>query len=203
MRVARHAGAGARTWQRDPEGRRTRILEAASRAFAARGYAGPRTAEVARAAQVSEGRVLHLFGTKGKLLAAVGDAYGAGMAHAAFGADRDEIGMDDIPGVVRRIFRWVTDTDGALAAFLLAADPAEGAPAQAANRERMLAAIDDVVRRGMTRGEISRRDPRIAAELLFGVVENALRDCFLRGGGRNRARYERECSRCVEAYLRA
>ena len=203
MKTARRAGGGARTWRRDPEGRRARVLEAAAHAFAVRGYGGTRTADVARAARVSEGMVFHLFGSKRNLLAAVGDAYGEGMARAAFGPHPEAIGLDDIPGVVRRIFRWVADTEGALAAFLLAADPAEGAPAQAANRERMLAAIEDVVRRGMTRGEISRRDPHVAAELLFGVVENALRDCFLRRGGRDRSRYERECGRCVAAYLAA
>jgi AcrR family transcriptional regulator len=203
MRAAPRAGGGARTWRRDPEGRRARILAAATRAFAARGYGGTRTADVARAARVSEGMIFHLFGSKRDLLAAVGDAYGAGMARAAFGPHPEEITLGDIAAVVRRIFRWVADTDGPLAAFLLAADPAEGAPAQAANRERMLAAIEDVVRRGMARGEISRRDPRIAAELLFGVVESALRDCFLRGGGVNRPRYERECGRCAAAYLAA
>jgi AcrR family transcriptional regulator len=179
------------------------VLAAATRTFAARGYTGTRTADVARAAGVSEGMVFHLFGSKRDLLAAVGDAYGEGMARAAFGPHREAIGLADIPGVVRRIFRWVADTEGPLAAFLLAADPAEGATAQAANRDRMLVAIEDVVRRGMARGEVSRRDARIAAEVLFGVVENALRDCFLRGDGRTRTRYERECSRCLAAYLRA
>jgi AcrR family transcriptional regulator len=203
MRAPQRAAGRARTWRRDPEGRRARILDAATHAFAERGYARTRTADVARTAGVSEGMVFHLFGSKRDLLAAVGDAYGEGMARAAFGRRPDEIGLADVPGVVRRIFRWVADTDGPLAAFLLAADPAGGATAQAANRERMLAAIGDVVRRGIARDEISRRDPRIAAELLFGVVESALRDCFLRGSGRNRARYERECSRCLAAYLQA
>ena len=108
-----------------------------------------------------------------------------------------------MPGIIRRIFRYVATSSGPLVAFLLASDPAEGALAQAATRARMLDAIEALVRRGIARSEISRRDPRVAAALQFGIVESALRDCFLYHAGRDRERYVHETIRCLVAYLRA
>jgi AcrR family transcriptional regulator len=158
---------------------------------------------IARAAEVAEGTIFHLFGSKRELLVAVGDAYGQGMVEAAFGATAPTSRLDDVPSIIHRIFDYVARSSGPLVAFLLASDPAEGALAQAANRTRMLDAIEAVVRRGMARGEISRRDPRVAAALQFGVVESALRDCFLYHAGRDREQYAQETIRCLVAYLRA
>lgn len=105
--------------------------------------------------------------------------------------------------MVGRIFRHVAESGGPLAAFLLTGDPEEGGPAQAANREQMLRAIERALMRAMRQGRVSLRDPRIAAELQFGVVESALRDCFLRAGGRRRSAYVRETARLLNAYLRS
>jgi AcrR family transcriptional regulator len=178
------------------------VLEAASRTFAARGYRRAHVEDIAREAGVAEGTVYHLFGSKPALLAAVGDAYGQGLIRAAFGEGQ----VDVRPGagvlaMVERIFAYVAESGGPLAAFLLASDPEEGGPAQDANRERMLAAIEDGLRRAIRAGRVSIRDARVGAELQFGLVESALRDCFLRAKGRRRGAYVQEVARALNAYL--
>ena len=53
----------------------------------------------------------------------------------------------------------------------------------------------------MERGWIPPIHARVGAELQFGLVESALRDCFLRHGGANQEIYVRELTRCLRAYL--
>jgi AcrR family transcriptional regulator len=193
-----------RRWRQDPTGRRAAILDAATRTFAAQGYRRARVEDIARHAGVAEGTVYHLFDSKQGLLTAVGDAYGVGLVRAAFGDGTVEVRPG--PGVVamvERIFRYVSESDGPLVAFLLSNDPEEGGPAEAANRERMLVAIEDGVRRAIRAGRVSLRDARVAAELQFGLVESALRDCFLRGRGRRQGAYVQEVARGLNAYLEA
>jgi AcrR family transcriptional regulator len=193
-----------RRWRQDPAGRRAAILEAATRAFATHGYRRARVDEIARAAGVAEGTVYHLFGSKQGLLRAVGDAYGAGLAQAAFGDSALEVRPGPaVAAMVERIFRHVSESGGPLIAFLLSNDPDEGGPAEAANRERMVRAIEDRLRRAIRAGDVSLRDTRVAAELQFGLVESALRDCFLRAGGRRQGAYVQEVVRALNAYLRS
>jgi AcrR family transcriptional regulator len=194
--------APRRRWRQDPAGRRAAILEVATRTFAAQGYRRARVEDIARAAGVAEGTVYHLFDSKQGLLRAVGDAYGQGLVRAAFGNGAVEVRPGAaVSAMVERIFRHVRDSGGPLVAFLLTNDPEEGGPAQAANRERMLAAIEDGVRRAMRAGRVSLRDTRVAAELQFGLVETALRDCFLRSGGKRHGAYVQEVARALNAYL--
>lgn len=190
-----------RTWTQDPEGRRARILEAAARIFARRGYRATRVDEIAKASGVAEGTVYHLFASKARLLSAVGDAYGKGFAEAAFGGVNADLHPADVGVIVRNIYRYVRETDGPLAVFLLTNDPHEGGPARDANRARMLAAIEALLRRWIGEGLVPPLDPRVAAEIQYGLVESSLRDCFLRGGRAKEEIYIREVTRCLAACL--
>jgi len=197
----RAAKTGRRTWQQDPEGRRVRILEAASRAFARDGYRGARVDLIAADADVAEGTVYHLFGSKRGLLVAVGAEYGRGLAEAAFGDLPPDFHPRDVARIVERCFEYVRTSDAALGIFLLASDPNEGGPAEDANRAEMLRAIEAALEGWMARGLIPPMNPRIAAELHFGLVESAVRDCFLRHGGADEAEYVAETARALGAML--
>lgn len=144
----------------------------------------------------------HLFGSKRGLLAEVGRRYGVGMARAAFGPTPQDLGPDDATAVVQRIFDYVDASPGSLGAFLLANDPDEGGPAQDANRAAMLEAIGGRLEEWTAAGRIAVRDTTVAAELLFGLVESGLRDCYLRRGGSGREPYVEELGRLILGYLR-
>jgi AcrR family transcriptional regulator len=190
-----------RSWRQDPEGRRSRILDAAVREFARRGFRQARLARIAKTARVAEGTVYHLFGSKHGLLVAVGQCYGEGLAYTAFRDLGEDPSPDEVGRIVQGLFAHVRETDGSLAAFLLAQDPLEGGPAQDANRTAMIAAIEAQLSRWVERGSVRPLDTRIAAEIQFGLVESALRDCFLRRGGADEQRYVAEVTRCLGAYL--
>ncbi len=197
------AAGRKRSWRQDPEGRRSRILDAAVGEFARKGFGRARLEKIATAAGVAEGTVYHQFGSKRGLLVAVGQRYGEGLARAAFG----NLGADPTPRevaqIVQNIFAYVRETDGSLAAFLLVQDPLEGGPAQDANRAAMIAAIEAQLSQWVERRLVPPMDAAIAAEIQFGLVESALRDCFLRRGGEDEQRYVREVTHCLGAYVGA
>ena len=114
--------------------RRELILEAATRIFGAHGYAGTTTAEVARAAGVSQPYVVRLFGTKRQLFL---DVLGRSLDHVRT-AFRDALrhGSDDpVEHRLRVAYVELTRERGLLLAlmhaFMLGADPVVGAAARA------------------------------------------------------------------------
>lgn len=190
-----------RTWRQDPKGRRARILEAAAKEFAEVGFNKARLARVAAAADVAEGTVYHQFESKLGLLEAIGEQYGAGMAQAAFSDLERNPSHEELARIVSNIFDYVRKGDPRLAIFLLSHDAFGGGPAQEQNRESMIQAIQSRLGLWIEHKMIAPVDTRIAAEIQFGLVEASLRDCFMRKDGNDEARYVREVTRCLYAYL--
>jgi AcrR family transcriptional regulator len=189
------------SWRKDPEGRRVRVLDAAARLFGARGYAGVRAAEIAAAAGVSEGSVFHHFGSKDGVLRAVAERYGRGFAAAMFeGLDR-EGPLPDVEAVMRRAFAYVRHSDPLFGVFLLTDDPTRAASARRANREEIVSALTGFLERWGARGLMRPLDPRVVAELLFGLVESALKECFVRGKQAREEVYLREVVRAIRGIL--
>jgi AcrR family transcriptional regulator len=77
----------ARTRRYDPSETRSRVLEAAYQLFMVQGYSQTGTADIARAADVSEGSIFYHFGSKGALLAELGRLHGEKMVAAMQGDD--------------------------------------------------------------------------------------------------------------------
>jgi AcrR family transcriptional regulator len=198
-RTGRAAPATRRrgAWRKDPEGRRTRILDAAARLFGRDGYRGVRTEAIAAAAGVSEGTVFHHFGSKDALLVAVAGRYGRGFAAAMF-ADLDAEGpLPDPEQVMRRAFAYVRHSDPLFGIFILTDDPTDAEQARRANRDEIVRVLTGFLERWRARGLIRPLPPRVVAELLFGLVESALKECFVRGRRARRAERADE-----EVYLR-
>ncbi|QYE36203.1 TetR/AcrR family transcriptional regulator [Polymorphobacter sp. PAMC 29334] len=71
----------------DPAETRQRVLEAANLLFSTKGYACTGTADIARAADVSEGSIFYHFGSKKNLLVDIGKMYGERMIAVMQGDD--------------------------------------------------------------------------------------------------------------------
>jgi AcrR family transcriptional regulator len=71
----------------DPAETRQRVLEAANLLFSTKGYACTGTADIARAADVSEGSIFYHFGSKKNLLIDIGRMYGERMIAVMQGDD--------------------------------------------------------------------------------------------------------------------
>jgi len=81
----------------DPAETRQRVLEAANLLFSTKGYAATGTADIARAADVSEGSIFYHFGSKKNLLVDIGRMYGERMIAVMQGDDA----LEDLePGVM-------------------------------------------------------------------------------------------------------
>lgn len=188
--MARAEGSGGRARTRDPDGRRRRVLDEATRLFSARGFSSVTTGEIARAAEVSEGSVFHYFGSKQELLRAVGERYGGEFAAAMF------LGMEAAPTratieqVVARAFGFVSGNWPGFGLFLLSDDPSAAPLAQRANREVVTRAVEGVLETWVREGTAPGVDARVVAELMFGLVEAALRACFTGNGDPSRERCE-------------
>lgn len=189
-----------RRWKQDPAGRRQRILEATEAEIAKRGIQGWRTPHVADRADVAEGTIFNLFGSKNELLAEVGRRYGEGLARAAFGGTALLEDSPDVEDIIGGIFEYVASNRELFVAFLWANDPQAGVAASALQQE-MVEAISRQLVHGLERGETSDMDPEVAAQIQYSMVEGTLRDCFVRNGGENRARVERELIRSLKALL--
>ena len=81
----------------DPAETRQRVLEAANLLFSTKGYAATGTADIARAADVSEGSIFYHFGSKKNLLVDIGRLYGERMIAVMQGDDA----LEDLePGIM-------------------------------------------------------------------------------------------------------
>ncbi len=88
----------------DPAETRTRVLAAANMLFSTKGFGATGTADIARAADVSEGSIFYHFGSKQNLLAELGKRYGEAMIEAMQQSDR----LEDLePGItIPRVFEF-------------------------------------------------------------------------------------------------
>ena len=189
----------ARAYRREPDEKRERILEAAGEVFAARGFTGSTTAEIAARAGVSEGILFHHFGSKRDLFAMVATAYGRGLAEAMFG-NRPGAELAGAADSIRRAFVYVHEHRDLHRLFLVR-DPQLGEPGSDEAREEIVSALEAVFRRGVEQGATRRMDCRITAELMYALVGGALEACFQIGGGSREQEYLRETIQCVAGAL--
>jgi AcrR family transcriptional regulator len=151
--------------------------------FSERGYVSVTTGDVAAAAGVAEGSVFHYFGSKPGLLRAVGERYGAEFAAAMFDVEDVGVSPDSVEALLRRAFTFVGGSYAGFGLFLLS-DSATSAPlARKANREVVTEAIEGALLGWQARGEMGLIDAPVAAHLLFGLVESALKAAFAPEGG--------------------
>jgi len=169
--------------------------------FGERGFSAVRTSDIARAAGVAEGTLFHHFGSKKGVLAAVAESYGRGFTHAMFSGIDADAGLPSVESTVRRGFEYVEHSEPQFAVFLLA-DEASGADvARSANRAAIVGRLQEVFFGWRARGWIREVDPSVAADLCYGLVEAALKACYVSSRTSNTRAYVSEVVRCIETML--
>lgn len=175
----------ARHRRYDPAETRARVLEAAYQLFGAHGYAATGTAEIARAADVSEGSIFYHFRTKQGLLAELGRMHGHRLVAAMAGGE--PVALISVETSIRRCFAYVEANnvrtradDGAPCAsqssgvsFRQMKHTPEGEIFFQASREILVAwtTAHLAARAQMRGGQLA--DPALSATLLFAVVREA------------------------------
>jgi AcrR family transcriptional regulator len=178
-------------------------LAAASRLFGRRGYTTVTTAMIAEEAGVSEGTIYHYFGSKDALVSAAAARYGRGFAEAMFDGFDASAGLPDVDAVIRRAFAYVRFSDPLFGVFLLADDAGQSLPAKRANRTEIVTRLTEIFSVWRNQGLIRRAEPRILAELSFGLVEAGLRECYARESTTAAAEeaYVAEVAQCIRGML--
>ena len=159
-----------------PEGKARQILEAAVRVFAARGYEASRVGDVAKEAGVAYGLVYHYYGSKEAVLQAVfREAWGRLIAAVALAEDTGETASDQLELVVKIVLRtWRDDPD---LVRLLVREITRNPHVHDELDEigQGFASLERIVRRGQEEGTLrGDADPRIAAWMLYGALEEVL-----------------------------
>jgi AcrR family transcriptional regulator len=134
--------------QRQAAATRVRVVRAARRVFARRGYGAATVAEVARSAGVAVPTVYKLYGSKRALLAAVGDAWAEQFAPQDLAA-MPQSPLDALAwwaAFARR--QWESGLDVAMiyaAAITSEPDVQQDLEPRLADRERLLAMLADIL----------------------------------------------------------
>ncbi len=180
--------AETRSRRYDPAETRQRVLEAANMLFSTKGFVSTGTADIARAADVSEGSIFYHFGSKKNLLVELGRQYGQNMIAAMH--QGEDLAQLPIETTVRRCFEyctthkaWETLTKGSEDCLRTAKqnehfhDP-EAEPFYRASREVVVAWVEAHMRAQL--GAQGRNDVNVpvAASLVYAAVGDALDRAF-------------------------
>lgn len=166
-----------RRWQRQPEARPQQIVDAARRAFGAKGYLGATLDDVAREAGITKGTIYLYFASKEALFGEVVRAYademfGALRAEAASG--RPGHARDLLRLLVTQLLRVFRRPDYQAMVRLIIGEAGRFPDEVEAiyrdvllERLRQLAALFAAA---MDRGEMRRMDPLLVARCAVGMV---------------------------------
>jgi TetR/AcrR family transcriptional regulator len=160
-------------------GGRARLLAAAMRLFATKGYAGTSVRDILKAAEVTAPALYYHFGSKEGLFLALARE-GVQRSNAA----RQEA-LEGEVGAIDRIRRYCLAIVAVRREFAELAWVVEAiltGPPEAAPRfdfrgelERMFRQLEGLIRQGIETGELRRCDPTRAAVVLLGLIEVASR----------------------------
>ena len=175
----------ARETQR--QDKRARILEAAVRVFADRGFFNATVAEIARAAGVADGTIYLYFKGKDDLLLQLFEEKMAELLSSAQAALAEET---DAPSRLRRFILHhflAVEKNPELAAVLIVELRQSAQALRPAEKARLTAYLDviaEVVRAGQDRGEIAQGiSPSVVKRAIFGALDE-LALGWLRSGRR-------------------
>ena len=156
--------------------KRRLILDAAIRVFARKGFHAARVGDVAEEAGVAYGLVYHYFGSKEDLLRTIFHRTWSRMLEAVEQVEAEGAPAREQLAAVAQIVLGAWDTDPDLVRVLVrevARSPQLGREVD--ELEHAFAALERIVRRGQERGELrDGLDPRIAALILYGALEEIL-----------------------------
>ncbi len=180
-RAATKTAPDPRARRYDPAETRQRVLEAANQLFSQRGFAKTGTADIARAADVSEGSIFYHFGSKRALLEELGRNYGERMCAAMQGDD--ELKNID-PGMsIRRCFAYcethqtweelvhANSSDGTKAG--MHGNP-DAEPFYRASQEVVVKWVERQYEAMAAERGLTQLNVPVAARLTYGVVGDAL-----------------------------
>ena len=172
--IARERADGAR--QPGAEEKRRRILDAAVRVFARRGFHASRVGDIAEEAGVAHGLLYHYFSSKDEVLQTVFRENWAELLERFEQVEAsDEPADEKLHGIVKILLRtWRNDPD-----LVTVMVREVGRSAQLASQVEVIgqgfAVIERVIEQGQSQGVFrAELDPRLASWVVYGSLEEIL-----------------------------
>jgi AcrR family transcriptional regulator len=160
-------------WHRRPEARRPEILEAALTVFAEKGFYGARIDEIAKRASLTPGTLYIYFKSKEEIFKTlVQESIGARVSELTEVVRNFEGSSADlIRFILRGINNFLLSSNRAVLPKLIIAEtgnfPELGRFYKDEVTDRMLATFEEIVRRGIMRGEFRELNLKHASRLVF------------------------------------
>ena len=194
-RSARHERAKA--------ARRELILEAARRAFAARGLRGTTIADIAEEAEIALGTIYLYFPSKEAVFAALSVHLNELIATAVFTTPIAVSLEDTIRRKVEAVFSVCQQNRDLIRLVVLNTDP--GSDVTLALRRAFHEQIQPMVeeaQEAMAQGYLRAGDASIMTRLVIGLISITVYQAFVLADGEQAAQYAAECVEMICAYLR-
>ncbi|MCW0181647.1 MAG: TetR/AcrR family transcriptional regulator [Zavarzinia sp.] len=162
-----------------PSVKQRQVMAAASELFMDQGFAGTSMDAVARKAGVSKATVYAHFASKEDLFEAMVAQGSVERFASLMTADLDTLGVEAALSTVAHEFMGVLTSPQSLKTLRLVMAEAGRRPDLAARFYRagpakVMAALTAYLERARARGDLDIEDPRIAAELFFGMIRGDL-----------------------------
>lgn len=175
----------------------------ASVLFAERGYGASSTAEIAAAAGVSQGTLFHHFPTKRALLTEVGAREGDRVLAVALAVVDAGAPPPSAETFLRPLFAYARRQPDAYRLFAMDGDVEDLASGFSAKRERVTAGLSALIAAWQTRGQLRSVRPELVADLVFAVVDTAVRRLVLEDRWHEEDEWLREAASAVDGILSA
>jgi AcrR family transcriptional regulator len=156
--------------------KRRQLLEAAVRVFAAKGFHAARVGDIAAEAGVAHGLLYHYFRSKDELLETVfRDTWTAMLARFSEVEESDDPAPEKLRKLVALVLRTWRRDQNLVRVLVREVTRSPHLSMEVDEVAGAFAAIERVVAKGQGEGELRERvDPRLAAVVVYGAVEEIL-----------------------------
>ncbi|MCH8066713.1 MAG: TetR/AcrR family transcriptional regulator [Chloroflexi bacterium] len=184
--------------------RRAQLLRAARKVFRAKGYDGATVSEIVREAGVAQGTFYLYFPSKKDAAVSLRDGLMETMAQAMATAVESRTSFEDrLESMIAAGFKVARKNADLLRLSFIGADETHPEMhSQSPEHASFLRAITDLFRDAVDAGEMETMDPEIAARLAIGLLQHAMLEAFLFGGGEDVDRLEQGVSTLLLNALR-
>ena len=166
--------------------RRAQILKAARKVFRAKGYDGASVSEIVNEAGVAKGTFYFYYPSKRDAAVSLRDGLMETMAQAVITAVKSRTSFEDrLELLIAASFKIARrNTDLFRLAFIGADETHPEMHSESPEHASFLRAIVDLFRNAIEAGEMEEMDPEIAARLATGLLQHAIIEAYVFGGGK-------------------
>jgi AcrR family transcriptional regulator len=157
------------------EDKRRQLLDAAVRVFARKGFHASRVGDIAEEAGVAHGLLYHYFRSKDQVLEAVfHENWSVLLARIANVEETDEPAADQLRHIAAIVLRTWLHVPEVVRVVIREFGRSPELAARIGELAQPIDAIARVIERGIARGEFRKVDPRVAATVVYGSIDELL-----------------------------